>query len=246
MSFANLRSQRQSKQSRSFVQSSPAVASDIATSSAQPADNIDASTVCAGSVEVVHIDGLHKVLPAFLEIRRGESGRGIYCRKQSKAGTVLMSIRPHVSVLSTSYLDSYCSFCCGPSSAEGLKRCTRCRVFWYCGVTCQNNDWPLHKCECVALQQWASSAPSPDLSVPGDAIRCLGRLLWSRQKEGLGSTWAREISMMQSRAHICFKCNCNISLSARQVFFTRFGVRVTHTSGAFTGSLPGNILAFGT
>ncbi|KAH9940697.1 SET domain-containing protein [Amylocystis lapponica] len=109
-----------------------------------------------------------------------------------------MSLKPHASVLSTPYIDSHCSYCCAPAPESGLKRCTRCRVLWYCDSKCQNNDWPLHKSECAALQRWAAEAPSPDLAIPSDAVRCLGRMLWTRRKEGLDSVWAREVNLMQS------------------------------------------------
>lgn len=51
----------------------------------------------------------------------------------------------------------------------------------------------MHKVECNALQRWEVDAPSPELAIPGDAIRCLGRILWGMQKFGLDSTWVCEI-----------------------------------------------------
>ncbi|KAI0360613.1 SET domain-containing protein [Trametes cingulata] len=109
-----------------------------------------------------------------------------------------MSVLPHVSVLSTQYLDQYCSSCAAPATEAGLKRCPRCKTVYYCNQACQNRDWAWHKHECSALQKWAASAPSQEVSVPGDAVRCLGRILWGSQKEGLDSNWAKEIRMMQS------------------------------------------------
>lgn len=49
---------------------------------------------------------------------------------------------------------------------------------------CQNKDWALHKPECAAIQRWAAAAPAPELAIPSDAIRCLGRVLWAWQKKG--------------------------------------------------------------
>jgi hypothetical protein len=63
---------------------------------------------------------------------------------------------------------------------------------------CQTRDWPLHKRECSALQKWAASAPQGTSDgggegtgpiVASDAIRCLGRILWRRQKRGRDSVW---------------------------------------------------------
>ncbi|EIW55654.1 SET domain-containing protein [Trametes versicolor FP-101664 SS1] len=109
-----------------------------------------------------------------------------------------MSIVPHVSVLATPYLDQHCSACAAPAPETGLKRCPKCKAVYYCDKACQNRDWVWHKHECSALQTWAASAPSPDVMIPSDAVRCLGRILWGSQKEGPDSTWAREIRMMQS------------------------------------------------
>lgn len=60
--------------------------------------------------------------------------------------------------------------------------------------TCQTNDWSSHKAECAALQHWAATAPSPDVSVPNDAVRCIGRILWSLRKKGTNSKWVSKIA----------------------------------------------------
>jgi hypothetical protein len=57
---------------------------------------------------------------------------------------------------------------------------------------CQNDDWRLHKRECAAMQRWAAAAPSQDASVPGEAVRCLGRVLFRKQK-GPTSVWVGRI-----------------------------------------------------
>lgn len=98
---------------------------------------------------------------------------------------------------------------------------------------CQNNDWPIHKNECAALQRWASSAPSSEVSVPSDAVRCLGRILWVSKQEGLDSVWvspdrfarlctlglnraqAKEINAMQSRTARSFPRVATFSQSFR-------------------------------
>lgn len=82
-------------------------------------------------------------------------------------------------------------------------------MIWYCGSVsditrhitsidspgekvCQNRDWSMHKLECAALQKWASSAPSPELGIPSEAVRCLGRLTWMKQKKGVENSWVRD------------------------------------------------------
>ncbi|KAI0635233.1 SET domain-containing protein [Trametes polyzona] len=149
----------------------------------------------------VDLHGCHAALPSTVEIRESERhGRGIYTKSALSAGSVILATVPHVSVLSTPYLDQYCSSCAAPAPTPdaSLKRCPKCKTVYYCSQECQNRDWTWHKHECSALQKWAASAPSQDVSVPSDAVRCLGRILWGSQKEGLDSNWAKEIRMMQS------------------------------------------------
>src|SRR5712671_3640550 len=38
------------------------------------------------------------------------------------------------------------------------------------------------------MQRWAEQAP-PDVAIPAEPIRCLGRVLWGKQKRGLKSVW---------------------------------------------------------
>ncbi|KAL6299437.1 hypothetical protein BKA93DRAFT_742312 [Sparassis latifolia] len=200
MSFSDLRSARQSKQYRSCVKAVASIA-QAAPPLRSANDKSERGTPAGTSdgCEVVDLKGLHQSLPSYLEIRKTDrAGRGVYAKNASKTGSVLFFRKPHVSVLSTSCIDTHCSSCCEPAPDSGLRRCTRCRSVWYCGIKCQNSDWSLHKNECIALQRWATSAPSPELAIPSDAIRCLGRILWSAQKEGLDSLWTREIYTMQS------------------------------------------------
>ncbi|EGO03364.1 hypothetical protein SERLA73DRAFT_174827 [Serpula lacrymans var. lacrymans S7.3] len=139
------------------------------------------------------------MLPPSVEIRNSSvSGRGIWAKEKKEAGSILISVKPHISVLSNQSLHTHCSSCCGPAPPSGLKRCVRCRMVWYCDVNCSSNDWTLHKLECSALKKWSSSAPSPDVAIPSDAVRCLGRILWKRRAEGPESIWAKEIDSMQS------------------------------------------------
>lgn len=94
-------------------------------------------------------------LPPSLEIRQSEeSGRGVYAKEDFDmgkflpsvcnsyiaetlyVGKVLISSRARVAALSTPFLDTHCSSCAGASPESGLKRCTRCRVVWYCDSVC--------------------------------------------------------------------------------------------------------------
>ncbi|KAG8993352.1 hypothetical protein FRB94_010836 [Tulasnella sp. JGI-2019a] len=166
---------------------------------------------------------IYPELPPFLEIRTYDtSGRGIWTKtvgdgdsKNIPAGTRLFAVQPHVSTLSTIHLSSLCSAChrsAGPAEAA-LQRCVKCKIVWYCSKKCQTSDWQAHKHECASLQYWMTSsthatvpilAPKNDdagASIPGEAIRCLGRLLWLKEKNK-GRRWAKELDLMQSHRSV--------------------------------------------
>jgi hypothetical protein len=56
---------------------------------------------------------------------------------------------------------------------------------------CQTVDWKFHRDECNAIREWVSKMPSDSSSFPGDAIRCLVRILWRRRKLGGETVWVR-------------------------------------------------------
>ncbi|PPQ93755.1 hypothetical protein CVT25_008135 [Psilocybe cyanescens] len=148
-------------------------------------------------------DGLYASLPPTLDVRMstGElgNGRGIYSKYYRKPGDVLLSIKPHVAALSNEHLEEYCSNCCAPKTTS-LRRCTGCKLLHYCDSKCQTNDWSFHRHECLAIQKWSASASaesSGPAHVPGDAIRCLGRILWRKQKLGHESIWVRRFGLQR-------------------------------------------------
>ncbi|KAG2108658.1 uncharacterized protein F5147DRAFT_694186 [Suillus discolor] len=196
MSFASLKSQRQSKASRSYVTSTDNSKESHSTTIPKAIHPNDPTTSTPSNGGTVY----HGI-PENVEVRVSEiSGRGLWARNLIKAGSVIISLRPYSFALASRYLDSHCSSCAATSNS-GLLRCTKCRTVWYCNTTCQTNDWSLHRLECSALTKWAKSAPSKNLSVPSDAVRCLGRILWQKKKEGFDSSWSKEIDALQSHRH---------------------------------------------
>ncbi|KAF9519864.1 hypothetical protein BS47DRAFT_1481760 [Hydnum rufescens UP504] len=202
MSFAQLRQNRQAKQASSFAQRTPLDKdSSVHQGSIQPTEAV--SKKWAGSPE------LYKDLPEFVEIRSSESGRGLYVRsegvKSIKAGSTILLLPPLVNVLSTRCLPSHCSYCHVEGPPSALKHCGKCKVVCYDSPVCQRNDWGKHKQECHAITRWmASGSGGPsgnkadNTSVPTEAIRVLGRLLWEMERSGPGSSWSQEIAHMQS------------------------------------------------
>ncbi|KAI9568086.1 hypothetical protein HD554DRAFT_2102896 [Boletus coccyginus] len=191
MSFADLKSKRQRKSSKSYVSTLSGPVAPVHTrSSPQVSISNDAA---------VDTKGLYPQLPPWLEIRKSDhSGRCLWTRQHFKPGSIILSIAPHVFVLSNQYLDSHCSSCAKAESTSPLMRCSGCGTLRYCNSGCQKADWSLHKPECNALQRWAKTAPFAALGVPNDAVRCLGRILWQMKSKGLDSGWSKEIQAMQS------------------------------------------------
>lgn len=127
-------------------------------------------------------------------------------------GSVVLSIEPHVFVLSNQFLDSHCSSCVNAASTSPFMRCSGCGTLRYCNTvsfqvlmarqltyheqSCQKADWSFHKHECGALQRWAKTAPSAALGIPNDAVRCLGRILWRMKSKGLNSRWVSRFLFM--------------------------------------------------
>ncbi|KZV72067.1 SET domain-containing protein [Peniophora sp. CONT] len=215
-SFADLRAQRQSKTPKSYASIPAATATSESQSTVQPSsadveavgasitdtqnktrDGLIPTVSSSGVSRVVDKGELYACLPPTLELRTNSgSGRGVYVTKGLAPGEIAFVARPHVHVLSTRNLASYCSACALPG--ESLRRCTTCKVAHYCDADCQNRDWSLHKKECQALLRWASAAPNAEVAVPAEPIRALGRWLWAKQKHSPTTTWAREMDGMQS------------------------------------------------
>ncbi|KAI0037210.1 SET domain-containing protein [Vararia minispora EC-137] len=199
-SFSDLRAKRKTKEVGSFLRAGGT--SQFATTNDPISPIADAGSESLVPTETKSVSAnssLYRCLPLSVDIRVNlEDGRGIWAKKAFVAGDILFITKPHVHVLSTRNLELFCSSCTSSAPEGGLKRCTLCRVVWYCSTQCQNNDWSVHKKECDALQRWAAGAPSLDVAIPAEPIRCLGRLLWMKQKKKATSVWAKEIEAMQS------------------------------------------------
>ncbi|KAJ8587364.1 SET domain-containing protein [Rhizopogon salebrosus TDB-379] len=230
MSFASLKSKRQAKTSRSYVTSTDNFRESHSTTIPKAlVHSNDPGLSALGNAGTVYQD-----IPNNLEIQASSiSGRGLWAKTPIKAGSIIISLRPHSFALASQYLDSHCSSCSAAPNSS-LLRCTKCRTIWYCNTTCQTNDWPLHRLECSALGRWATSAPSKHLSVPSDAVRCLGRILWQKKKKGFDSSWSKEIDALQSHRH---------SLQPRVV---ENSTHLAHSLVRYLGlSSPGELSEFG-
>ena len=154
MSFSNLRAARKAKDARSF-----ATNEQVHSTAKETSVNLEPTAVENADIHMqsqdepspdveVALQNLHGI-PEYLCIRSSPTeGRGLWAKQPIKrgepfvmpsstgvdriSGTVIIAVKPHVSVLTTQNLASYCSNCFEEAPEAGLKRCAHCRVVHYC------------------------------------------------------------------------------------------------------------------
>jgi hypothetical protein len=60
----------------------------------------------------------------------------------------------------------------------------------------------MHKPECAALRRWAAAAPNEGVAVPSEAIRCIARMLWAKQRHGMDSVFVRAPELSQRMSEL--------------------------------------------
>ncbi|XP_031390525.1 histone-lysine N-methyltransferase ASHR1 isoform X2 [Punica granatum] len=75
-------------------------------------------------------------------------GRSLFTAKDFYPGEVIIRQEPYVFVPNNSASERRCEGC---FSSSNLKKCSACRVVWYCGCSCQKSQWKVHQLECRAL-----------------------------------------------------------------------------------------------
>ncbi|XP_042041043.1 histone-lysine N-methyltransferase ASHR1-like [Salvia splendens] len=75
-----------------------------------------------------------------------EKGRCLFAARDFSPGEVILSENPYVCVPNK----NKCEWC---FSSTNLKKCSGCRVIWYCSSECQRSDWKLHSAECRVLSK---------------------------------------------------------------------------------------------
>lgn len=83
-------------------------------------------------------------------------------------GTEILTSQPFVYITEKERRGRICDFCF--SGSENLRRCSRCKILYFCGKKCQAAAWPDHKVECACLEK-----VSPE--VPANPVRFFCRLL---------------------------------------------------------------------
>ncbi|KAK3149596.1 hypothetical protein QOZ80_3AG0219600 [Eleusine coracana subsp. coracana] len=75
-------------------------------------------------------------------------GRGLVATRSFFPGEVIISQEPYTSTPNKISVGSACDHC---FSTGHLRKCSVCRVVWYCGSACQKEEWKLHQLECQAI-----------------------------------------------------------------------------------------------
>ncbi|KAH9299492.1 hypothetical protein KI387_031174, partial [Taxus chinensis] len=109
-----------------------------------------------------------------------EKGRCLIATKLFNAGDTLLLQEPYVSVLDGASMNKRCDACFRPSM--NLKRCSACKLTWYCSSACQRNKWKLHQHECKAVM----CLKEEKQQIPTPSLRLMLRLLIKRKLQNDG------------------------------------------------------------
>uniref|UniRef100_A0A1S3CPQ6 Uncharacterized protein n=1 Tax=Cucumis melo TaxID=3656 RepID=A0A1S3CPQ6_CUCME len=77
-----------------------------------------------------------------------EKGRSLFTTRNFRPGEEIISQEPYVCVPNNSPVEFRCDRC---FASINLKKCSACKVAWYCSSMCQRSEWKLHRLECDAL-----------------------------------------------------------------------------------------------
>ena len=98
-------------------------------------------------------------------------GFGLQASKNINPGIPILNESPFAFVVSNKLRDRRCAGCLGPpppaaagEAGDGsqLRKCSRCRFVYYCGISCQKKDWRVHKHECKRITNVHPKRP-PDI-----------------------------------------------------------------------------------
>ncbi|XP_078261926.1 N-lysine methyltransferase SMYD2-like isoform X2 [Rhinoraja longicauda] len=96
-------------------------------------------------------------------------GRGLQTSKDLQVGELLFTCPAYTHVLTINERGNQCELCF--TRKEDLAKCGRCKLAFYCNVTCQKTDWPMHKLECSSLSKFGQDWN------PSETVRLVARIL---------------------------------------------------------------------
>nr|CAB3499011.1 unnamed protein product [Digitaria exilis] len=101
-------------------------------------------------------------------------GRGLVAARTFFPGEVIISQEPYVSTPNKILVGSSCDHC---FASNNLKKCSVCRVTWYCSSDCQKKEWKQHQLECRAM----AALPEDRKKMLTPTIRLMVRLILKRK-----------------------------------------------------------------
>ena len=88
-------------------------------------------------------------------------------------GVTVCEVSPICSVLASRLRGQRCDRCFKRNCEKKLSRCSGCKVLYFCGTSCQEKQWPLHKNECEAIRLLSKNSSNPLAWFPTDTVRLL-------------------------------------------------------------------------
>lgn len=96
-------------------------------------------------------------------------GRGLRVSRAYGVGELLFSCPAYSYVLSVKERGLICEQCF--TRKKGLAKCGKCKKAFYCNVSCQKKNWPMHKLECHAMCTFGESW------CPSETVRLVARII---------------------------------------------------------------------
>eukprot|EP00898_Chlorokybus_atmophyticus_P008090 jgi/Chlat1/8282/Chrsp78S07708 len=134
-----------------------------------------------------------------------QRGRGLRAARSFQPGELLFSQPAYAAALDACNQSSRCDACARPESdGVSLKRCSGCKLTYYCSAQCQRLAWTVHKLECPLLRPREveeARSSSPSSRTPTSTMRLVIRALIRRHledKEVIRPTAADAWALMQS------------------------------------------------
>nr|CAB3493544.1 unnamed protein product [Digitaria exilis] len=101
-------------------------------------------------------------------------GRGLVAARTFFPGEVIICQEPYVSTPNKILVGSSCDHC---FVSNNLRKCSVCRVTWYCSSDCQKKEWKQHQLECRAM----AALPEDRNKMLTPTIRLMVRLILKRK-----------------------------------------------------------------
>ncbi len=94
-------------------------------------------------------------------------------------GQQVLKCKPFAHVVGMQHKDSLCDFCMRDAGQKTLKKCSGCKVVYYCQVSCQKKAWmTYHRQECSYLSKVAPK-------IPTDTVRLMARIIFKLRQGGM-------------------------------------------------------------